>query len=189
MMLTSSGQYGDATRCRALGISAYLTKPIKQADLLNQICRVLERDVSRPEAASPSTAVAATEAIRPAKILLAEDNIVNQRVAVGLLRRRGHHVTVANNGLEAVELFGRETFDLVLMDVQMPEMDGFEAVAAIRAAERTRGVRTPVIALTAHAMSGDRERCLAAGMDGYLTKPVKLAQLVAAIDDVLPIAA
>jgi signal transduction histidine kinase/ActR/RegA family two-component response regulator len=119
------------------------------------------------------------------RVLLAEDNKVNQRVAQRFLERLGHSVAVANDGREAVDLWHRQPFDLVLMDVQMPEMDGFEAVAAIREAEQARGSRTPVIALTAHAMSGDRERCLAAGMDGYLTKPVKLAQLVAAIDDVL----
>jgi signal transduction histidine kinase/ActR/RegA family two-component response regulator len=120
------------------------------------------------------------------RVLLAEDNKVNQRVAQRFLERLGHQVTVANDGREAVDQWQRQTFDLVLMDVQMPEMDGFEAVAAIREAERERTTRTPVLALTAHAMSGDRERCLAAGMDGYLTKPVKLAQLVAAIDEVLP---
>jgi signal transduction histidine kinase/ActR/RegA family two-component response regulator len=118
-------------------------------------------------------------------VLLAEDNEVNQRVAARFLERLGHRVTVACDGREALDLWRQQAFDLVLMDVQMPEMDGFEAVAAIRETE-TQGARIPVIALTAHAMSGDRERCLAAGMDGYLTKPVKLAQLVAAIDDVLP---
>jgi signal transduction histidine kinase/CheY-like chemotaxis protein len=123
------------------------------------------------------------------QVLLAEDNKVNQRVAQRFLERLGHHVTLANDGREAVELWQRQAFDLVLMDVQMPEMDGFEAVATIREAELGRGTRTPVIALTAHAMSGDRERCLAAGMDGYLTKPVKLAQLVDAIDGVVPVAA
>jgi len=120
------------------------------------------------------------------RVLLAEDNKVNQRVAQRFLERLGHEVTLANDGREAVDHWQRQAFDLVLMDVQMPEMDGFEAVAAIREAEQGRATRTPVIALTAHAMSGDRERCLAAGMDGYLTKPMKLAQLVAAIDDVLP---
>jgi TMAO reductase system sensor TorS len=123
------------------------------------------------------------------RVLLAEDNKVNQKVAERFLERLGHIVTVANDGREAVERWHAAPFDLVLMDVQMPEMDGFEAVAAIRAAELETGTRTPVIALTAHAMSGDRERCLAAGMDGYLTKPVKLAQLVEAIDSVLPAAA
>ena len=132
----------------------------------------------------------AVSASRPGlRVLLAEDNKVNQRVAQRFLERLGHTVALANDGREAVEQWQQQPFDLVLMDVQMPEMDGFEAVAAIRDAERSRGSRTPVIALTAHAMSGDRERCLAAGMDGYLTKPVKLAQLVAAIDDVVPVAA
>jgi CheY-like chemotaxis protein len=136
---------------------------------------------SRPRAAAaPRTGL---------RVLLAEDNKVNQRVAQRFLERLGHSVALANDGREAVDIWRRQPFDLVLMDVQMPEMDGFEAVAVIREAERASGGRTPVIALTAHAMSGDRERCLAAGMDGYLTKPVKLAQLVAAIDDVLPLAA
>ena len=122
-------------------------------------------------------------------VLLAEDNKVNQRVAARFLERLGHSVVVANDGREAVDRWREQPFDLVLMDVQMPEMDGFEAVAAIRYAELDRGTRTPVVALTAHAMSGDRERCLAAGMDGYLTKPIKLAQLVEAIESVLPAAA
>jgi CheY-like chemotaxis protein len=122
-------------------------------------------------------------------VLLAEDNRVNQRVAARFLERLGHTVTVANDGREAVAAWQAAPFDLVLMDVQMPEMDGFEAVAAIRELERGGSARVPIIALTAHAMSGDRERCLAAGMDGYLTKPVKLAQLVEAIEGVLPAAA
>jgi CheY-like chemotaxis protein len=139
------------------------------------------------EAASRPRAVATSRT--GLRVLLAEDNKVNQRVAQRFLERLGHTVVVASDGREAVDVWQQERFDLVLMDIQMPEMDGFEAVAAIREAEQVRGGRTPVIALTAHAMSGDRERCLAAGMDGYLTKPVKLAQLVAAIDDVLPLAA
>ncbi len=135
---------------------------------------------------TPRAVVTARTGLR---VLLAEDNAVNQRVAQRFLERLGHTVTVANHGREAVECWRQQPFDLVLMDVQMPEMDGFEAVAEIRAAERAGGNRTPVVALTAHAMSGDRERCLAAGMDGYLTKPVRLAQLVAAIESVLPVAA
>jgi CheY-like chemotaxis protein len=110
--------------------------------------------------------------VRTARILLAEDNLVNQRVAVGILTRRGHHVTVAINGREAVEAVQRERFDLILMDVQMPEMGGFEATAIIREREMRDGGHIRIVAMTAHAMSGDRERCLAAGMDGYLSKPI-----------------
>jgi CheY-like chemotaxis protein len=179
MMLTSSGQYGDAARCRALGISAYLTKPIKQADLLQQICRVLERTAARaPTAAGP----AERPAVPSAKILLAEDNLVNQRVAVGLLTKRGHAVTVANNGQEAIDILARESFDLVLMDVQMPQMGGFEATACIRAREAGTDVHTRIVAMTAHAMSGDRERCLAAGMDGYLAKPINQTLLFEVVE-------
>jgi CheY-like chemotaxis protein len=171
MMLTSTGQYGDSSRCRELGISAYLTKPVKQTDLLGQICRVLERSV-KPQAAPVPRALPSPPQSRSARILLAEDNLVNQRVAVGLLSRRGHQVVVANNGREAVAAIERDHFDLVLMDVQMPEMGGFEATAAIREREADSGRHTRIVAMTAHAMAGDRERCLAAGMDGYLSKPI-----------------
>jgi len=171
MMLTSSGQYGDAGRCRELGISAYLTKPVKQADLFNQICRVLEHNAKSSAAAKPSVSVVA-QPVRAAKILLAEDNLVNQRVALGILTRRGHQVTVANNGRETIDAVERERFDLILMDVQMPEMGGFEATAIIREREVKTGDHTRIVAMTAHAMTGDRERCLAAGMDGYLSKPI-----------------
>ena len=183
MMLTSSGEYGDAGRCRELGISAYLTKPVRQAELLTQICRVLEHSVKGP-AAVAAVAVRAPEAeIRPAKILLAEDNLVNQRVAVGLLTRRGHTVTVANNGREALEMLARESFDLVLMDVQMPEMGGLEATAAIREREATEGGHTRIIAMTAHAMTGDRDRCITAGMDGYVSKPVNPKLLFEVVEE------
>jgi CheY-like chemotaxis protein len=147
---------------------------------------VLEDDEAAAGGPRPRAVATARTGLQ---VLLAEDNEVNQRVAARFLERLGHRVTLANDGREAIDLWRQQPFDLVLMDVQMPEMDGFEAVAAIREAEQATGGRTPVIALTAHAMSGDRERCLAAGMDGYLTKPVKLAQLVAAIDGVLPLAA
>ena len=116
------------------------------------------------------------------RVLLAEDNVVNQRVAVGLLRKRGHHVTVANNGREALEWFDRETFDVALMDVQMPEMDGFEATAAIRARETTTGGHQRIIAMTANAMTGDRDRCLRAGMDGYVSKPLDGRLLCAVVE-------
>jgi signal transduction histidine kinase/CheY-like chemotaxis protein len=180
MMLTSSGQYGDAARCRALGISAYLTKPIKQADLLTQICRLLER--GQPAALAAPAAEAAPAPIPRSSILLAEDNIVNQRVAVGLLTRRGHRVTVANNGVETVALAAGEKFDLILMDIQMPEMGGIEATAAIRERERTDGTYTRIVAMTAHAMTGDRERCNEAGMDGYMTKPFNQSVLFEVVE-------
>jgi two-component system, sensor histidine kinase and response regulator len=182
MMLTSSGQYGDAARCRELGISAYLTKPIKQADLLNQICRLLEQSKPAATAETPRKTDAAP-VIQPANVLLAEDNIVNQRVAVGLLTRRGHRVTVANNGVEALALSAKEKFDLILMDVQMPEMGGFEATARIREREQADGTYTRIVAMTAHAMAGDRDRCIASGMDGYMTKPFNQSLLFEVVEE------
>jgi signal transduction histidine kinase/DNA-binding response OmpR family regulator len=180
MMLTSSGKYGDAKRCAEVGISAYLTKPVKQAELLKQISLVMHRTADRRQAAD-APAAAAPE-VRSAKILLAEDNIVNQRVAVGLLTRRGHTVTVVGTGREAVEALERERFDLVLMDVQMPEMGGLEATAIIRERERVTGGHMRIIAMTAHAMTGDRERCIEAGMDGYVAKPIKQALLFSVVE-------
>jgi len=117
------------------------------------------------------------EARTSLRILLAEDNLVNQRLATRLLEKRGHHVVVAANGREALAALEKDIFDLVLMDMQMPEMDGFEATAAIRQKEKTDGGHLPIVALTAHAMKGDREKCLAAGMDGYLTKPLRPQEL------------
>ena len=183
MMLSSSGEYGNASRCRELGISAYLTKPVKQSDLFDAMCRLVEGSMpAQADVAAPPPLPAATAA-RRLRILLAEDNVVNQRVAVGLLTRRGHQVTVANNGLEALAALERQSFDVVLMDVQMPEMGGFEASAAIRSRERETGGHLRIVAMTAHAMSGDRERCLAAGMDGYLPKPIDPPLLFATIEE------
>ena len=180
MMLSSSGEYANSARCRDLGISAYLTKPVKQSDLFDAICRILDGVGERQETAPVPHA--SDLAAQPLNVLLAEDNVINQRVAVGLLTRRGHRVTIAGNGVEALSAIDRQAFDVVLMDVQMPEMGGFEASAAIRGRERERGGHLKIIAMTAHAMSGDRERCLDAGMDGYLPKPIDPGLLYAAIE-------
>jgi two-component system sensor histidine kinase/response regulator len=182
MMLSSSGHHGETSRCRALGVAAYLTKPIQASDLHAAICRVLKH---------PSTALPGTVSTRPSsapagrslRILLAEDNVVNQQVAVGLLTNRGHGVTVANNGAEAVAAFVSGAFDIVLMDVQMPEMSGLEATAAIRERERGTGGHICIVAMTAHAMKGDRERCLAAGMDRYVSKPIDPDLLYATVEN------
>jgi signal transduction histidine kinase/CheY-like chemotaxis protein len=181
MMLSSAGQRGDAARCRELGIKAYLLKPVKRSDLLQAIVTTL----SVPEASRGDQLVTRhtlREGRAPLRILLAEDNRVNQRVATGLLEKQGHHVTLAADGREAVAAWSRaerETpFQLVFMDVQMPVMDGLQATAAIRQAERTTGRRVPIVAMTAHAMQGDRERCLEAGMDDYLSKPLVLKDLL-----------
>jgi signal transduction histidine kinase/CheY-like chemotaxis protein len=180
MMLSSSGHHGDASRCRDLGVAAYLTKPVLAANLHDAIGRVLNHAPTATVARSTKPAQA--DAACRLRVLLAEDNIVNQRVAVGLLTKRGHDITVANNGLEALEALERGAFDVVLMDVQMPEMGGLEATAAIRERERVNGSRTRIVAMTANAMAGDRERYLAAGMDGYVSKPIHAATLFAALE-------
>jgi two-component system sensor histidine kinase/response regulator len=180
MMLTSGGQYGDASRCRALGVAAHLTKPVKQSDLFEAICLALGRTTTRPAPSAPAGQGAG--AAKSLRLLLAEDNVVNQRVAVGLLENRGHRVVVAGTGLEALAAMDGDRFDAVLMDVQMPEMGGFEATAAIRAREAGSGRRTRIIAMTAHAMAADRERCAAAGMDGYLAKPIVPGDLFAMVE-------
>ena len=181
MMLSSSGDHAETGRCRDLGVSAYLTKPIQAANLHDAICRVLARpSISPAEGTSPRRVTG--QAARALRVLLAEDNIVNQRVAVGLLTKRGHSVTVTSNGIEAVAALERDAFDVVLMDIQMPEMGGFEATAEIRTRERQSGGHTRIVAMTAHAMNGDRERCLSAGMDGYLSKPIDPVMLYAAVE-------
>jgi two-component system, sensor histidine kinase and response regulator len=187
VMLTSAGHRGDAARCQKLGVAAYLLKPIRQSELREALARVLgarEHDgviplitrFSLQDARDPSASL---------RILLAEDNLVNQRLAVRLLEKRGHQVVVAGNGREALEALEKGHFDLVFMDVQMPEMDGLEATSAIRAKEKSSGLRQTIIALTAHAMTGDREKCLDGGMDGYLTKPIRPQELNAILDDCL----
>jgi CheY-like chemotaxis protein len=188
MMLTSGGHPKDAARCRELGIASYLTKPIKQSDLLNAIVTVLHSTAAPTRTASPVSPFLA-KSHYPLHLLLVEDNPVNQRLAVRMLEKRGHSVVVANNGKEALSVLAREPFALVLMDVQMPEMDGFAATKAIRQQEETTNTHIPIVALTAHAMRGDRERCLAAGMDAYLSKPLQAQQLFEVIEELVPHAA
>lgn len=170
MMLTSEGQRGDATRCKEIGVASYLTKPITQSDLFDAIMMTLGMGT---EKISPLVTVhSLRETRRSLKLLLAEDNPVNQTLGVRLLGKFGHEVTVAANGLQAVEKWQTGGFDAILMDVDMPEMNGYDATAAIRIQEQGGTLRTPIIAMTAHAMEGSRERCLEAGMDGYLSKPI-----------------
>jgi CheY-like chemotaxis protein len=185
LMTSSVGMRGDGERCRSLGISAYLTKPIKQSELFDAILTVLDIQEVVPEEREMVTKHSVREIREGLRVLLAEDNVVNQRLALKILTKRGYDVVVAENGKEAVAAFLRERFHVILMDVQMPEMDGFEATAAIREAEKETGGHIPIIAMTAHAMKGDRERCLAAGMDGYLAKPIQVNALVASIDNAL----
>jgi signal transduction histidine kinase/CheY-like chemotaxis protein len=180
MMLSSSGHHGESSRGRERGVSHYLTKPIQAAELRAAISCVLSGTAA--PAVEGFTRPATQLAAARLKVLLAEDNLVNQSVAVGLLSNRGHEVTVVNNGLEALAALERGHFDLVLMDLQMPEMDGFEATAAIRAREQLHGGHMRLVAMTAHAMKGDRERCLAAGMDEYLSKPIERDLLYATIE-------
>jgi signal transduction histidine kinase/CheY-like chemotaxis protein len=186
MMLSSADRAEDAARCRRLGLARYLLKPIKQSDLLQAIVRALPRQAQPMDLTEVEPEKAPANISRPLRILLAEDNAVNQLLAVRVLEQAGHTVTVAGNGREALACWQREPFDLILMDVQMPEMGGFEATACIRGGEQASGRHTPIIAMTAHAMKGDRERCLEAGMDGYVAKPIRRRELFQAFADLVP---
>jgi len=203
MMLSSADLPDGPVHCRSLGIVAYLTKPIKQSELLDAILLALGAVAAQPAVATPLRPASAQ---RPCHILLAEDNAVNQKLVARLLEKHGHSVVIADAGRAALAALEHEVFDLVLMDVQMPEMDGFEATAAIRRREAEaagghcaagNGARTPnfaspstprlpVIALTAHALKGDEERCLAAGMDAYLAKPIDANKLFELIERLVP---
>ena len=182
MVLTSAGRETSA-QWGTIGVAACATKPVRQAELYSAVVEAigarsdgpLEMPIAAPVAASP-------DAGRSLRILLAEDNPVNRKIAIAFLEKRGHVVTVAENGQIASELAGRETFDLILMDVQMPVMGGFDATRIIRERERELGGHIPILALTARAMKGDREQCLAAGMDSYLTKPFRADELYATVD-------
>ncbi len=184
MMLTSGGRPGDIARCDELGIASYLLKPVKQSELFDAIASAL--GITAPaDAAEIAQAGFTTGIQRSLQLLLAEDSLVNQKLAVGLLEKHGHHVDVVSNGREAVAAVQSKEYDLVLMDVQMPEMDGLEATQAVRMREKARGGHLPIIAMTAHAMKGDRQRCLAAGMDGYVAKPVRAKELFQTIEEVI----
>jgi two-component system sensor histidine kinase/response regulator len=183
MMLTSADQLGDATLCRKLGISAYIVKPIRQSKLMDMICKSLKLTPEEDAIHRIARVVRVASALQK-RVLVAEDNKVNQRLAVRLLEKRGYVVSVVGNGRAAVNALETERFDLVFMDVQMPEMDGLAATAAIRAKEQLTGAHTQIIAMTAHALKGDQERCLAAGMDGYVSKPIRVEELDKAITEV-----
>jgi two-component system, sensor histidine kinase and response regulator len=183
IMLTSAGYLGDAARCRELGISAYLVKPVRQREVLEAIRSALEKKPE--EKARLVTTHTMREERNRARILLVEDNAVNQTLALRLLERRGYVVLVTGNGLEALAAMQKEKFDLVLMDIQMPEMDGFEATAVIRENEKSSGGHTPIIAMTANVLKGDQERCLAAGLDAYISKPIRTKELFAAMEALL----
>lgn len=184
IMLSSASIADEVERFRQVNIASRLTKPIKQSDLLNAVLAVL--GVHVPDAGvTRSTLAGRPASVRSLTILLTEDNLINQRVAIGFLEERGHQVVVANNGLEALAAVEKESFDLILMDVQMPEMDGFEATAAIRAREREAGTHIPIVAMTASAMKGDQARCIEAGMDSYVSKPVHAAELYRVVEGIV----
>ena len=182
ILMTSMGERGDAARCQNLGIYAYLMKPVRKADLQEALTMVLgiepgDRPTDGARTLVTRHSLKDYRKSHPARILLAEDDPINQQVAVNMLKRLGHSVAVASNGQKAVDHISTGTFDLVLMDVQMPVMDGLEAVAKIRRREAVGGRRIPVIAMTANALIGDKERCIAAGMDDYLSKPIRVNAL------------
>ena len=186
LMLSSGGGPEEAIRARQTGISICLFKPFKQSELLAAILKALGK-ASRPDDRQGPLAPSAPSPVIPTlRVLLAEDNRVNQVVATRLLEKQGHTVVTVENGRDAVAAAEKQSFDLALLDLQMPEMDGLQAVGLIRQNEKATGrCRLPVIALTAHAMRGDRERCLAAGMDGYISKPINRKELFMVIENVL----
>jgi len=188
LILTSAGRRGDAVRCAQLNVAGYLVKPVRRSDLRDAIARTLgsQHHELTSEEVTQGLQKTTRQPGLSLKILLAEDNQVNQRLATRLLEKRGHEVTVVGNGREALDALARSAFDLVLMDVQMPILDGIEAVMEIRLNETGKPFHQRVVALTAHAMKGDEERCLAAGMDGYLSKPIRQQDLDRILDSYFP---
>ncbi|HEV2378679.1 MAG TPA: response regulator [Terriglobia bacterium] len=181
IMLTSAGQ-SEAVCQVTPGVAASLTKPARQSELLNAIVTVLSGPGRAKPRATSRVRRRIAKARRRMRILVAEDNRVNQELVLELLRQRGHNAAVAADGAKALKALERERFDAVLMDVQMPNMSGLEATRAIRQSEKSTGRHVPIVAMTAHAMKGDRERCLEAGMDGYVAKPIQAAELFAAVE-------
>jgi CheY-like chemotaxis protein len=187
IMLTSGSYAGDVARSRELGAEAYLIKPVRRSELLETILRVLAAQPpispvsSWPESVRRLGRELRSRSSDALHILVAEDNIINQKYVLNVLEKEGHSAVIVGNGREALAALERESFDLVLMDLQMPDMDGFEATSSIRARERFTGTRIPIVAVTAHAMSGDRDKSLAAGMDAYITKPIRRTELLETI--------
>jgi PAS domain S-box-containing protein len=179
LVLTSAGRREDAARRRAVSVEGFLSKPVKPSELLDTIAAIFGQ---RRRARARRTAPPEDRAARSLRVLIAEDNALNRELALRLLERRGHRIAVAENGAEALAALEREPFDAVLMDVQMPELDGLEATRRIREKEAATGRHIPIIAMTAHSMTGDRERCLAAGMDAYIAKPIDAAELLAQVE-------
>lgn len=181
ILLSSADRQPGSAQCRKAGVAAYLSKPVKQSELRDAIRQAMEPSASRARTrmveCEPREPASPQSSSRPLSILLVEDNATNQMLAVTLLEKEGHAVTTAQNGKEALAVLASQEFDLILMDVQMPEMDGFEATRHIRERERTTGKHAPIIAMTAHAMKGDRQLCLDAGMDGYISKPIHATTL------------
>ncbi len=184
IVLTSGARHDDAIRCEELQVAAQFIKPVKQSELLTAIENAILPD-SGVQGEAPEIGGGPSDRLSPRRVLLVEDSLVNQKLAVGLLEKHGHFVVLANNGKQAIAALNDQTIDIVLMDVEMPEMDGLEATAAIRDQERQTGHHVPIIAMTAHAMIGDRERCLEAGMDDYVSKPIRAEQLFEAMRSVL----
>ncbi len=181
VILLTSGRRRDFERCEALNVHCHLIKPVKHSELLRAISAAVGSDRGEADSARADLEKSQIDQLPPLKILLAEDGKTNQTMAVGLLSKWGHTVEVAENGEEAVERWQRGSFDIILMDVQMPILDGFAATRRIRELERDRGTRVPIVAMTAHAMKGDRQRCLDAGMDDYVSKPVRRSELIGAL--------
>ncbi len=178
MMLSSSDLQSDIPRCRRLGITCHVVKPVSKAELRTSMLRALGAIPKLPSISEQHL----TESLRKLSILLAEDNVMNKRLATRLLEKRGHRITSVSNGKEALEAMAQGRFDVILMDVQMPVMDGWMATQAIRERERGTTQHVPIVALTAHAMKHDQDQCLAAGMDGFLSKPFQPAELYAAVE-------